>query len=421
MNRAVSGQKASTWRLQAWLAGQRMSANIAPDAGRPVSYAWDQDEACLLVDCSGLLGSESLHAVSDWASGLLTMHCNDNLFEEGCVTDLGLPFGPHPDIAFQQWFATIPGALAEPLTQLPSGQYALARSAQRAPSVRDLILSNVNLCYLLHQVASERGYPEQRLAEIAARKQTEILREIGLPPHKRVVKLVRKIALDEFDPSGLSSLFRVLGDEALCNALVHEARLSRRLFQVLARYPWMAGRPLQRLLCEAPARTHYEWIEDSIRMGGEEAVQAMQGFDRIAQLRRLHDRLIAAQMQQDRSRLRRYDQHGKILPFPPAPFADNDWVQAITTPDALQSETEEMMHCVSSYSERIYNGRYAVYQVLVLERLTLGLKIRDGHVSFDQLQGVANQRPSAAAHTVVDRWLHACLEASLQEKVSAGG
>lgn len=222
--------------------------------------------------------------------------------------------------------------------------------------------------------------------------------------------------MDEFNETDLSSLFRVLGDEATCNALVHEQSLLRRLFRVLARYPWVAGRPVQRLLCEATHRTLREWVEDSIRMGGKEAVQEMRRLDRVSQLRRLHERLIAAQMQQDRQRLQRYDLTGKAQPFPPAPFADTETIQALKTPDALQTETEEMAHCVSSYSDRVYDGRYAVYRVLAPERLTLGLKIGDGGVSFDQLRGVGNQLPSQAAHTAVQQWLHLCLQEALHEK-----
>lgn len=105
-----------------------------------------------------------------------------------------MPFGPaHPESAFQQWFDTIPSAIIAPL---PSRQYALARLAQRSQSVRDLIPSNVNLCYLLHYVATEYGSPEQRITEIAARRQTEILRELGLPPHKRVVSMLQRGELE---------------------------------------------------------------------------------------------------------------------------------------------------------------------------------------------------------------------------------
>jgi hypothetical protein len=415
MNTIFPGQKAAKSRMQALLASKRARNPLASGAGSPVIYAWDQDAACLLIDCTGLIGSESLHAVSDWASGLLTVHCNDNLFEEGRITDLGLPFGSYADVAFRQWFATIPRAIAEPLAQLPGRRYALTRLAQRSQAVQDLIISNVNLCFLLHHFVTEHGYPEQAFVEMAARKQVDILREIGLPPHRRVVKLIRKIAMEEIDSFAFSRLLRVLGDEAVCNALVHEQRLSRRLFLILARYPWMAGRPLQRLLCESTDPSRREWVDDNIRMGGEEAVRRMQRFDRISQLRRLHDRLIAAQMHQDRWRLRRYDANGKVLPFPSAPFPDTQSIRAIKTPDALQDETEQMAHCVSSYSDRIYNGRYAVYQVLAPERLTLGLKIHDGRVLFDQLRGAANQAPSPQAQAAVEQWFRDGLARSMQQ------
>nr|WP_274607975.1 PcfJ domain-containing protein [Thiorhodovibrio winogradskyi] len=142
----------------------------------------------------------------------------------------------------------------------------------------------------------------------------------------------------------------------------------------------------------------------------------MQQFDQISQLCRLHDRLVAAQMRQESWRLRRFDANGKVVPYPPAPFADTQSIQAIKTPDALQAETEEMAHCVSSYSERIYNGRYAVYKVLAPERLTLGLKIHDGRVLFDQLRGVANQTPSQQAQAAVEQWFRDCLEGSRQAR-----
>jgi hypothetical protein len=54
------------------------------------------------------------------------------------------------------------------------------------------------------------------------------------------------------------------------------------------------------------------------------------------------------------------------LDFPPAPFPDSATIQAIKTPDELQTETEPMQHCVASYANRIYDGQYAVYRVLVV-------------------------------------------------------
>jgi hypothetical protein len=147
-------------------------------------------------------------------------------------------------------------------------------------------------------------------------------------------------------------------------------------------------------------------------MDGEAAVQAMRRFDRASQLRRLHDRLVANQVRAPRQDRCRYDASGRSLPFPPAPFADTQTIQAIRTPEALQRETEEMVHCVASYTERIYDGRYAVYRVLAPERLTLGLTLHDGRVAFDQLRGVGNHAPSLAAHQAVEQWLHDCLEAT---------
>ena len=97
---------------------------------------------------------------------------------------------------------------------------------------------------------------------------------------------------------------------------------------------------------------------------------------RPSQVRRLHERLIAEQIEQDGNRHRRFDACGHLLAFPPAPFADTATIQSIKTPDALQLETQLMRHCVASYTDRVYDGQYAVYKVLEPERLTLGLSLR---------------------------------------------
>ena len=202
---------------------------------------------------------------------------------------------------------------------------------------------------------------------------------------------------------------RVLREEATCNALVHERQLSCRLVKILEDYPWVAGRPLQRLLCEASNRTLREWINDSLRMGGEAALRELRRCDRLSQVRRLHERLIVEQIAQDGNPRRRFTANGQILPFPPAPLADTATIQAIRTPDALQLETRLMRHCVASYTNAIYDGQYAVYQVLEPERLTLGLRLHRGGVSLDQLKGVSNRSPSAEAQAAVEQWLHAQL------------
>ncbi|MEA3643000.1 MAG: hypothetical protein VBE63_24110, partial [Lamprobacter sp.] len=129
--------------------------------------------------------------------------------------------------------------------------YALAALAHRSQTVRDLILSNVTLCFLLHHWAETQGWSEQRLIELAGRKQTEILSVLGLPLYRRMLRLIAKLRIGEFDAYEVDRLLRVLRQEAACNALVHQRQLSCRLVKILEDYPWVAGRPLQRLLCDA--------------------------------------------------------------------------------------------------------------------------------------------------------------------------
>jgi|GEM_PF-2050974 len=402
---------ALTWRLQAWLAERRQDRRAWAACSAGPGYAWDPDAQILLVDYSALLGHDCLHAVSDWASGFVTLRCAEGVFEVGCISDLWLPFQrDHTEAAFRHWFATLPEALARALEPLPSRQYALAVLAQRSRAVRDLILSNVNLCFLLHQFAETHAFSEQTLIEIAASKQTEILIELGLPPYRRVLKLIRKLRIGEFDAYETARVLRVLRDEVVCDALVHERTLSGRMVKVLDDYPWAAGCALLRLLCEAPNRTLREWINDSLRMGGEAALHALRRCDRPSQVRRLHERLILAQIEQGDHRLQRYDASGQALDFPPAPFADTKQIQAIRTPNELQLETRLMRHCVASYCNRIYDGQYAVYRVLEPERLTLGLNLRHGRASMDQLKGLANRAPSAEAQALIEQWLHGQLQ-----------
>ncbi|WP_200241893.1 PcfJ domain-containing protein [Lamprobacter modestohalophilus] len=393
--------------LQAWLAERRHERSGAAWRGTRLHYAWDAGTNILLVDYSPLLGIDCLHTVSDWASGFATLRYAEGLFETACIRDLWLPFQRgHEDAAFRHWFATLPEDLAQALERLPARRYALAALAQRSQAVRDLILSNVRLCFLLHHWAETQGWSEHQLVEIAGRKQTEILSALGLPPYRRVLRLIAKLRIGEFDAYEVDRLLRVLREEATCNALVHERQLSCRVVKILEDYPWVAGRPLQRLLCEASNRTLREWINDSLRMGGEAALLELRRCDRPSQVRRLHERLIVEQIEQDGNRRRRFDASGHILAFPPAPFADTASIQAITTPDALQLETQLMRHCVASYTDRVYDGQYAVYKVLEPERLTLGLSLRYGGVALDQLKGVSNRRPSPEAQAAVEHWLH---------------
>ena len=123
-------------------------------------------------------------------------------------------------------------------------------------------------------------------------------------------------------------------------------------------------------------------------------------------MRRLHECLIVEQIEQDGNHRRRFDASGHMLAFPPAPFVDTASIQAITTPDALQLETQLMRHCVASYTDRVSDSQYAVYKVLEPERLTLGLSLRHGGVGLDQLKGVANRAPSPEAQAAVEHWLH---------------
>lgn len=145
-------------------------------------------------------------------------------------------------------------------------------------------------------------------------------------------------------------------------------------------------------------------------MGGADAVREMQRFDRVSQLHRLHQRLVASHVRADNVPCRRYSVTGKALPFPPPPFPDTASIKAIRTPDELQAEAKVMAHCISGYCGRIYDGVYAVYRVLAPERLTLGLRVDKGKVHIDQLRGFANKPPSGDAWEAVEHWFAHCLK-----------
>jgi hypothetical protein len=145
-------------------------------------------------------------------------------------------------------------------------------------------------------------------------------------------------------------------------------------------------------------------IRDMLKMADSLGVSSMvikdlPNFPTVADIRKRHNEILKEYLEQTEVL--------STLVFPDPPLSGTQAIIPITDPIMLFHESIDQNHCVYSYLDRILAGQYFVYQVIGVERATLGVTIEpNGAIVLDQLLAASNFRVSRQTFEVVDHWLN---------------
>ena len=330
-----------------------------------------------------------------------------DLLEDGGVS--GLLESHDPEIA--KWWATFPEDILGRLQAFPGYRFLLARLCFQFNEAKDLLAHNPLLLFLFFKQVLEQKASTVRIQNLLTKKQIDILKFCDLPGTPATVKLLRKMKFVAPNQKELVILKEILTrDNAFLKRMSHEAEFSFDKLQMLKTYPWMLGNPIL-VLCDQQIniRRLKMLLGDSERMCRRLGLNFEKRFELCVDLQSVelaHDKLLP-----EFNKLLQSGEYS-LLPFPKPPHAGTDLILPITSVAGIIHEANRMRHCIASYLDDIFSGKYYVYHLDLNVPLTIGVKLKKGRIfQLDQIQGVANSEPSSSAQSLVEEWFSQFLNA----------
>lgn len=289
----------------------------------------------------------------------------------------------------------------------PEKQYQLLQSMLISPAATQLALSNTLLFMLLVRHAQQHNLNEQSFKALVLQKRTEILRHLQLPSSNSIVKMLARIDLTQQYIANLNAVFEVLSDAELAQHLRHVPHLCMNHFLFLQRYHGLCWSGLLNMICPQTNITDMGYIrqlaQDSCALGAN--LDSLRLTTTLEQLKNLHDRFV---LKHNRISVTvRAQQHQRCYgDFPTPPLPGNQMIVPISSWLELALEGLHMRHCVGAYHQRIYAGKFFIYQVLTTPRVTLSLRAQGNDWLIDEARSYANTPPSKEAMLLVHNWLN---------------
>lgn len=370
-----------------------------------ISRPNDNDPNALYVDFSELVDYPSQLFISSWPQGIRWRLQVDDSEEQGpYYQEAPLPLTLIlADSSNQAWWQSIPAPVLQRLSPYANCEFAILYLCSHYPAVYDLFVSAPTLVWLLVQQARRQAWPEQQIEALCRQKRTQILQACQFPARPFAVNLLGKVRLNQFGGGELTAIHALLW-RSNCQKLTHLPQIDERLLRLLFRYPELTDSHLA-MTYRPEAWSYQAWrlIDDCRRMAAQLGVHNM--LQRIGQckhqdqLQLLHDDLVTRINSNKTTRL-------PDVNYGPPPFAGTEHIIPVTTSAELSEEGKQQRHCVVSYHDRIFRGRYYVYRITYPQRATLGLKLSYGFKpQLDQLKGFANQAVSEPTSQAVLSWL----------------
>jgi hypothetical protein len=277
----------------------------------------------------------------------------------------------------------------------------------------DLFDTNPALGYCLalafrRPLAAREQERDQRLDQLARRKQAQIMERLGLPASKRAVKAMAKIRPPSMSPELVGGLKRLLADDAALQVMGHLPALNLGVLTLLLdpQLSALATPVLFEAVLAEPQEAYFPFtarrLADILQMA-----DAL-GVDISRRRFRERERLDALFQDLARDYTRLEDGRLQSCRFPPPPVPGTAHIVPLRAPQALVEEGRKQHNCVAGYAERVAGGDTYIYRVLAPQRATLSLvRWPGGGWQIGELLQVGNQPVSAATRRLVQGWLDA--------------
>lgn len=315
----------------------------------------------------------------------------------------GLPLG---SVISKEELAAIPTEWQVLLDSVPYMQWQLLQAMLSSSEAAELALSNPMLFIMLVDWAESKGVDKHAFYSLVTQKRTNILRRIGLPPSKSVVKILSRCKAELRDSSELDFIRKELTLPESINLLSHVPKLGLVTFRLLVRHRPEAWPGLLKMI---DPDTKVESISslarllsDTRNMGATDS--QLRKLQTIRQLHELHDKLVLSFNQSSVTRKSQALERSYGA-YPEAPIPGTEDIIPLTSWSELLREGIQMNHCVGSYARDVHLGNSFVYRVIYPERLTLAIEKRQNGWQLSEIRGHSNSSADKRSIMCATLWL----------------
>ena len=393
-----------------------MQHNLAVDSSHE-DIQWV--EGHLKLDWTRGLGYPCIFYIADWGRGLKWWsEISGEIEIPSLLQDPGIDLlSSSESPAVIQWQQTIPADIRERVAFYPEHPIVSLYILRHWPEANDLLESNPLLLWLALDYAIINNWNIADLRTSLGLTQHELLQRIGLSGTRSSCRILRKIKIEQLGLAEKQAIRQIWKQPDSLRRMSHYSTITYQALTLIKQYPWIAGQPLASVFEEMDCNWQHaelmRTIQDIFRMSQDEERLQRQISNCISTnaVNNIHDRLVEETNNYNPNPYNiLLDNRGSPVPFPAPPHPGTDLIQPIANQDALAEEGRKMQHCVYSYIRDIQTGRYYVYHMDSPQRLTIGVRVRDGKiVNHDQIKGILNCRAHVEALEIVMDWFQDAL------------
>jgi len=315
----------------------------------------------------------------------------------------------------EDWTRTLPLEVLKAAIQFEKTyqKHAIAALwlASRNLYAQERFINEPFLFFLAVDYGVKHRYPAEKLFELFVQKRSETFKLYQLPPEKRLIKFFKKFFSRAFNESKFHQVVQLIRQHGIDRVCVIQ-NIHQPFLNSLESTPDLLDYPAFLRIETLTDIKHILMLILDIRQMSEALNKPyhlkLKTFKRIAQIKGLHTRCVKEINNKYKEGANNPENIKNIFPSPPN-LLENPNIQYIYHLSALIQEGVEMNNCVATYAEKILSRKYFVFKVLKPQRATLGLAVKQGKLSVDQLYLKSNKMPSEETIDYVNSWLRQSL------------
>lgn len=327
----------------------------------------------------------------------------------------GLPLFTLEDDAGRRLCDALPEPVSAVAALMPAMDFELAQACATSEAARELANDAPLLFILAVDHARNHSWSLEAFNAFLAGKRSDILKAVGLPGSKSLVRLVRRLALSSLLPWELEDIHTALQNPEYLVLMRHHPHLHLNHIRLLNRIRRPLWPGLLNLVDEHTSAVDMSWlcrmIRDTLAMAGRNE-QVLAGIHSREALQAQHDRLVerfnranSRNSEEKRQDLAKElsEEHGD---YPKPPLAPIEGIEPLRSWLELLEEGASMRHCVGSYDVPVALGEVFIYRMVHPERLTISLECHNKTWVLGEVRGVCNSSPSEGALDWIRRWVN---------------
>lgn len=304
---------------------------------------------------------------------------------------------------------SMPFPYAMALAPFQSHQWNLIILLSMKRRFYDLLKSNPVLAYYLandEQIMMRIYRKELMMEKLTGMPQADLLKMLGLPDTKSMVKLLRKIPPASVSPDQFTLLQECVRSEERIKKLAHLKTINIGALKLASVPDNQLSAVTPQLLEEVGANVRNNFQTSAANLFYEMAGRHQHLYPgrplpvihSLEELAARHEEIMTAYAD------RQNDQH--LGPLPKPPIEGTEAIIPLQTGSDLRDEGLAQHNCVGGYAASVRSGACYVYRILEPERATLSItKASGGEWYIDELFIACNKPVKSETRQAVTEWL----------------